>query len=533
MTAVNQLDEGTRLGKYTIERHIATGGMGSVYRAIDTETGEVFALKILRENLASRPALVERFRREARNAAKLMHPNIVTVREWGEVEGIYFLVMEYIDGIELDKLIAQRQKLTPEEGLGFTFQAAKALDHASRQGIVHRDIKPSNFLLTRVNDKYVVKLLDFGLARADDEEDYRVTRPGATVGTIDYLAPEQARDSGSADVRSDIYSLGCTLYHMLAGHPPFPEGGLGERIYQHANVEPPDVRQFNPAVPEPMWQVLSRMLAKSPNDRYQTPQDLLNDLLRLKKGEPPRGGTQLRVSEAVVETAQAAAAANAANTNAPEESDSSTVDSKTEKHRVKPISDDPATLQLSESECNQAKTLYEQAKTLINGRRFAEAQPLLLAACRVDPTKLDYRRALRKLTPRVKAKGGLGLWLKRLKFQIARFREDHRRVLELGEQLLLQGENPAVEIVLVRSAMKIGLVHSAVWMAERLLRQDESNLEYLRCFALACERAGHTQNAIDLWEQIRRRDPNDPDAKQKINGLMARQAMSRGRSAKS
>lgn len=526
MTTLNLMDEGTRLGKYEIVRHIATGGMGSVYRAIDTETGEVVALKILRENLAARPVLIERFRREARNAAKLIHPNIVTLRDWGEIDGIYFLAMEFIEGIELDKLIAQRQKLTPEEGLGFTFQAAKALDHASRQGIVHRDIKPSNFLLTRVNDRHVVKLLDFGLARADNDEDYRVTRAGTTVGTIDYLAPEQARDSGSADVRSDIYSLGCTLYHMLAGHPPFPEGGLGERVYQHANVEPPDVRLFNPAVSEGLWQVLSRMLAKSPNDRYQTPTDLINDLLRLKKGEAPRLGMQIRVTEAPIETAQA-------TTNAPDESDSSTVDSKSEKHRVKPTSDDPATLQLSESECNQAKNLYEQAKVLINSRRFAEAQPLLLAACRVDPTKLDYRRALRKLTPRVKAKRGLELLIKQIKFQLARFLENHRRMLEIGEQLLLHGENPAVEASLVRAALRIGMIHTAVWMAERLLRQNESNLEYMRLFALACERAGHTQNAIELWEQIKRRDPNDPDAKQKINGLMARQAMNRSRSTKS
>src|SRR5262249_61633266 len=122
-----------------------------------------------------------------------------------------------------------------------------------------------------------VKLTDFGLAQTDTE-DFRVTRAGTTVGTVDYMSPEQARDSARADIRSDIYSLGCTLYQMLAGHPPFPEGGLGERVYKHQMVDPPDVREFNAAVPVGLWKVLRRMLAKKADDRYQTPTELIEAL---------------------------------------------------------------------------------------------------------------------------------------------------------------------------------------------------------------------------------------------------------------
>src|SRR5262249_37166699 len=169
-------------------------------------------------------------------------------------------------------------KLPPEEARRILIQAAKALDHAFTQGIIHRDIKPSNFLLTRQGDRALVKLTDMGLARTVDESEFRVTRAGTTVGTLDYLSPEQARDSSLADVRSDIYSLGCTFYHMLAGAPPFAEGGLGERIYKHLAVDPPDVRQFNPAVSDGLWAVLRRMLAKNPDLRYQTPAELLDAL---------------------------------------------------------------------------------------------------------------------------------------------------------------------------------------------------------------------------------------------------------------
>jgi serine/threonine-protein kinase len=153
------------------------------------------------------------------------------------------------------------------------------MQHAYLQGIVHRDIKPSNFLVTRKNDRLVVKMTDLGLSREAKPEETRVTKDGTTVGTIDYMAPEQARDSSRADTRSDIYSLGCTLYHMLAGQPPFSKGGLTERLYAHIQDEPPDIQQFNPHVSEGLMAVLRRMLAKQPADRYQTPAELVKELI--------------------------------------------------------------------------------------------------------------------------------------------------------------------------------------------------------------------------------------------------------------
>jgi serine/threonine-protein kinase len=272
-----------RFGKYTVLAHLATGGMGKVYRAVDNALGRPVALKILPASMASNPAVLERFRREARHAARLVHKHIVTLYEYGQDPdtGLYFLAMEYIQGVDLAEFIHRKGRIGPEEARRILIQAVKALGHAFEQGVTHRDIKPSNFLLAEQERRIVVKLTDFGLARAVDDEEFRVTRAGSTVGTIDYLAPEQARDSATADVRSDIYSLGCTFYHMLAGHPPFPEGGLGERVYKHMEVPPPDVRQFNPQVSAALWRVLQRMLAKEPLDRYQTPDELLADLKRV------------------------------------------------------------------------------------------------------------------------------------------------------------------------------------------------------------------------------------------------------------
>src|SRR5438552_522826 len=270
----------SRLGKYEIVVHLASGGMGAVYKAVDVDLGREIALKILSPELVGKPGLVERFQREARHIAKLRHPNIVKIYEFGEVSGTYFLALEFVDGVDLYDYIARKGQLELEESLILLTQAARALDHLHQQNMVHRDVKPSNFLVARENGQLVVKLIDLGLARVVDESAFRVTRDGSTVGTIDYMSPEQARDSGSADIRSDIYSLGCTAYHMLTGHPPFPDGGLTERLYKHLAVDPPDIRRLNSRVSAELARVLLRMLAKGPADRYQTPDELLRDLAR-------------------------------------------------------------------------------------------------------------------------------------------------------------------------------------------------------------------------------------------------------------
>jgi serine/threonine-protein kinase len=271
-----------RVGKYEVLAHVATGGMGAVYRGRDTETQKEVALKILSPESAAKPALLERFRREARNAQKLQHENIVAVYEFDEIKGTYFLVMEFVDGTDLHEYIERKGTLDPEESRQIMIQATRALAHAHKHEIVHRDIKPSNFLLGRKDKRLIVKLADLGLSREVTSDEFRVTRAGTTVGTVDYMSPEQARDSGQADIRSDIYSLGCTWFHMLTGQTPFPKGGLAERLIQHMENPPPDARKFNPRVSDDLVAVLDRTLEKDPRDRYQTPAELLDDLLSLQ-----------------------------------------------------------------------------------------------------------------------------------------------------------------------------------------------------------------------------------------------------------
>lgn len=267
-----------RIGKYEVVHHIATGGMGAVYKALDTDLNRPVALKVLSTETAAKPTMLKRFRQEARNAAKLRHENIVAVYEFGEYAGTHFLALEYVEGKDLHAHVSRKGKLDAEEARQIVIQAAMALDHAHSHGIVHRDIKPSNLMVTQKDGNLLIKLTDFGLARQVDDDEFKVTREGTTIGTVDYMAPEQARRSQAADVRSDIYSLGCTLFHMLSGRCPFPSGTLPERIMQHLEVEPPEIRTLNASVSEGLAIILRRMLAKKPAERYQTPLDLLKDL---------------------------------------------------------------------------------------------------------------------------------------------------------------------------------------------------------------------------------------------------------------
>ncbi len=271
-----------RIDKFEVVRHIATGGMGTVYKARDLDSGRDVALKILPRDMASKPFMLERFKREARSAAKLNHENIVRLLETGEIQGIYYLVMEFVEGIDLHEHVRKDGVFDPEEARQIILQGAQALSHAHRQGIVHRDIKPSNFLLRWEGGQPRVKLLDFGLARDRDDDEFRVTRAGTTVGTVDYMSPEQARDSGAADIRSDLYSLGATWYHLLSGQAPFPGGGIGERLLRLMQDEVTDLRELNPTISEVNWRIIRRLLAKNPADRFQTPEELIAALVELE-----------------------------------------------------------------------------------------------------------------------------------------------------------------------------------------------------------------------------------------------------------
>jgi serine/threonine protein kinase len=289
-----------RIGRYEVVAHIATGGMGAIYRARDTEIDREVALKMLPPELAARPDRIERFRREARHASKLQHENIVTVYEFGAEKSTFFIAMEFIDGIDLKEYSLRKGPLHPDEALQFILQAGRALDYLYQSGIVHRDIKPSNFLLTRRGDDLQIKLTDLGLARESSNEEFRVTKAGHTVGTVDYMAPEQSQDSSKADIRSDLYSLGGTWYYLLTGQVPLGEGGLMERLLKVLYEEPPDVRQFNPQVSEATVAVLKCLMAKKPQERYQTPAELLHDLEALARGElrlPLRRAVYTQVAE--------------------------------------------------------------------------------------------------------------------------------------------------------------------------------------------------------------------------------------------
>jgi serine/threonine-protein kinase len=293
---------GKTIDHYELVEFVGGGGMGAVFRAIDTRLGRTVAVKVLSRDHTDEET-IKRFRNEAQSAARLDHPNIARVYFVGEADGWNYIVFEFIDGTNLRDIVEARGPLPLEEALNYTLQVAEALDHASDRDIVHRDIKPSNVLVTPSGQ---VKLVDMGLARLHQVESSSedLTASGVMLGTFDYISPEQARDPRSADVRSDIYSLGCTLYFMLAARPPFPEGTAVQKLLKHNSEDPPDLRLFQPGLPTGATALVSRMLAKRPSQRPQTPQDLIAEILALAH-QLGLGGLSRR-SSVTVTTAQPA-----------------------------------------------------------------------------------------------------------------------------------------------------------------------------------------------------------------------------------
>jgi serine/threonine protein kinase len=281
--AVLNTDRLVRLGRYDVVERIATGGMSVIFKAVDRELGQPVALKVLPPERARDPEMLARFQREARSVAKVNHENVVTIFELGEASGLHYMALELVEGIDLERYVEERGRLEVAEALLLLRQMAAAIDHVYRHGIIHRDVKPANFLITQKDGRPLVKLTDLGLALDQLSTEERLTRLGTTVGTFDYMAPEQTQGGVLADVRSDIYGLGCTLYFMLTGEPPFPSKKVTEIVYKHLHVQPPDPRRVNAAIPPGVTRVLDRMLKKRPEDRYQAPRDLLADLDRLTK----------------------------------------------------------------------------------------------------------------------------------------------------------------------------------------------------------------------------------------------------------
>jgi serine/threonine protein kinase len=256
---------------------VGSGGMAAVLKARDTELGRIVALKILPPEAARDPESINRFKQEARAAARLDHDNVARVYFCGEDQGLHFIAFEFVEGINLRQMIDRRGPLTVGECLPYMMQVAAGLNHAAERGVVHRDIKPSNILITPDGR---AKIVDMGLARHLGSESVNggVTQSGVTLGTFDYISPEQALDPRRADVRSDIYSLGCTFYHALTGRPPVPEGTAAKKLRAHQDDAPLDPRELNPAIPDEMAAILARMMAKDPARRYQTPTELISHL---------------------------------------------------------------------------------------------------------------------------------------------------------------------------------------------------------------------------------------------------------------
>jgi serine/threonine-protein kinase len=269
--------KGFYLGKYKLLSHIGTGGMGAVYLAEHQVMRHRVAIKLLPNHLAAHASYLERFYQEARASAGLAHPNIIRAFDVDQQENIHYLVMEYVEGADLQAVVSRSGPLDYETAANYARQAAEGLAYAHRMGLIHRDVKPANLL---VDNEGTVKILDMGLARFTDESQGSLTMAydQKMIGTVDYLAPEQALDSHKVDARADIYSLGCTFYFMLTGDPPFPQGTIPQRLILHQSGEPADIRQTRSDAPFELIAICKKMMAKSVDDRYQAADEVASAL---------------------------------------------------------------------------------------------------------------------------------------------------------------------------------------------------------------------------------------------------------------
>jgi len=271
------------LGEYKILDRIGKGQMGGVYKAVHA-LGQMVALKILPASRARDAHVLGRFQRESRLLIQLDHPNVVRAFQVGDANGVHYIVMEYLEGETLDEVLTRRKRLPWSEAVRLIQQALNGLQHLHERRMVHRDLKPANLMLTPAAGRpdttlnATIKILDIGLGRElftdespEGQIDTQLTDEGAVLGTPDYLAPEQARDARNADIRADIYSIGCVLYHSLTGRPPFPESNIMAQMLKHATEMPAPLASLVADVPAGLQTVLDAMLAKSPADRFTAP----------------------------------------------------------------------------------------------------------------------------------------------------------------------------------------------------------------------------------------------------------------------
>jgi len=276
--------EATTIAGFELIQKLGEGGMGVVYKAHQASMDRVVALKVLPERLAKDKQFVSRFFREARVAAKLDHPNIVRGIDVGSSGSDYFFVMEYVEGEDVGNVLEKRGKLPEREALEIVVQVARALDHAQELSMIHRDIKPDNILLTPDG---TAKLLDLGLARSTSGDMTRMTVTGTAMGTPHYISPEQARGEADIDIRTDIYSLGVSLYHMLVGTPPFDGETVAVIITKTLTEEATPVREVVPEISEATSRVVEKMMSKEKGSRYASPAEVVVDLEMILSGEEP------------------------------------------------------------------------------------------------------------------------------------------------------------------------------------------------------------------------------------------------------
>ncbi len=283
------------LGEYTILDKIGAGGMGQVFKALHRRMERVVAIKMLPPAMTKDPAALARFQREVVAAAKLEHPNIVHANDAGQAGTAHFLVMQFVDGRDLSARVKKDGPLSVDSAVGYILQAARGLEYAHKRGVIHRDIKPANLLL---DAEGTVKILDMGLARIDAggnaPTQAELTGTGAVMGTVDYMAPEQAKSTHHADARADIYSLGCSLYYLLAGGPLYDGATLVEKLWAHQANPIPELLSVRPDVPEQLEVVFSRMVAKQVADRYQTMSEVIADLQTCNVGHTEISNTSPR-----------------------------------------------------------------------------------------------------------------------------------------------------------------------------------------------------------------------------------------------
>ncbi|MFO0910501.1 MAG: family 16 glycoside hydrolase [Isosphaeraceae bacterium] len=279
---------------YNILRELGRGGMGVVYLAHNELMGRDEVLKVMGQHIVSRPGVLDRFLREIRAVARLRHPNIVTAYSASRLGDSIMFSMEYVDGLDLSRMVKAKGPLPVAHACNFIHQAALGLEHAHEEGLIHRDIKPGNLMLSRKGTKPIVKILDFGLAKATREEkvDSGLTSEGQALGTPDFIAPEQILDAQKADIRADIYSLGGTLYYLLTGRPPFKANSLYDIYQAHISRDADLLNLVRPEVPAELAALVSKMMAKDPSRRFQTPAEVAKAIVPFFKSTNPA----LRVS---------------------------------------------------------------------------------------------------------------------------------------------------------------------------------------------------------------------------------------------